>query len=172
MYYNDINYTYSQNIFDICNPNLVYNYLYVYNTQNDNIVEFTVYGEPKGKGRPRFRRFGNFTTTYSDAKTKTLEKNIRDSYTNSRFNTMDYNTSPIGVDINFFMPIPKSLSLKKAKELIDKPHTKKPDVDNMCKSVFDGLNEKAFKDDSQIWRLLAEKRYGIIPRTEVRLTYY
>ena len=36
----------------------------------------------------------------------------------------------------------------------------KPDVDNIAKSVLDGLNGLAFTDDSQIVRLEAGKRFG------------
>jgi hypothetical protein len=38
---------------------------------------FTVYGEPVGKGRPRFAKRGNFVSTYTPQKTKTYEDEIR-----------------------------------------------------------------------------------------------
>ena len=45
--------------------------------------------------------------------------------------------------------------------------TKKPDVDNVVKSIFDGLNKVAFKDDTQIVELHCSKRYSYTPRVEV-----
>jgi crossover junction endodeoxyribonuclease RusA len=39
-------------------------------------------------------------------------------------------------------------------------HTKKPDIDNLIKSVLDGLNGVAFKDDSQIVKLESEKIFA------------
>ena len=41
------------------------------------IVVYTVYGEPVGKGRPRFARRGTFVSTYTPQKTKTYEDEIR-----------------------------------------------------------------------------------------------
>jgi Holliday junction resolvase RusA-like endonuclease len=38
---------------------------------------FMVYGEPVGKGRPRFAKRGNFVSTYTPLKTKTYEDEIR-----------------------------------------------------------------------------------------------
>ena len=39
------------------------------------------------------------------------------------------------------------------------PHTSRPDLDNLVKSVSDGLNGVAFRDDSQITELRAIKQY-------------
>lgn len=38
--------------------------------------------------------------------------------------------------------------------------TKKPDLDNVIKSVFDGMNKTVFEDDCQVCELQAVKRYG------------
>ena len=38
--------------------------------------------------------------------------------------------------------------------------TKKPDIDNILKSLFDGLNKTAFSDDTQIISVEAEKYYA------------
>jgi len=36
---------------------------------------------------------------------------------------------------------------------------KRPDIDNLAKSVIDGLNDIAFRDDGQIAMLHIQKRY-------------
>jgi Holliday junction resolvase RusA-like endonuclease len=41
------------------------------------MVMYTVYGEPVGKGRPRFARNGNFVSTYTHRRPKTYEDEIR-----------------------------------------------------------------------------------------------
>ena len=41
------------------------------------MLMYTVYGEPVGKGRPRFARRGNFVSTYTPQKTKSYEDEIR-----------------------------------------------------------------------------------------------
>ena len=175
--YNGIEYLFlgsidSENLAIIPNINCIYiqnNKVVKRNKYNKKLIKFVVDGEPKGKGRPRFRRFGNFIQTYTDAKTKSLETNIRNTYLKYGFDSNLEENIPVDIDIKFYMPIPKSLSEKKKKELIDQPHTRKPDVDNMLKSVYDGLNKAAFADDSQIYKSSNEKLYSLYPRTEVIL---
>lgn len=56
----------------------------------------------------------------------------------------------------FTMPMPKSWSNAKKLQHDGKPHTQKPDIDNLVKALFDAL----FEDDSHIWRFSAEKQWG------------
>ena len=60
--------------------------------------------------------------------------------------------------IDFFYEIPKSWSIKKKEST--KWHTTKPDIDNLIKSVMDGLNSIAYKDDSQVVSIQARKQYS------------
>ena len=46
---------------------------------------------------------------------------------------------------------------------------KKPDIDNILKSVMDSLNGYAFADDSQVVRIMAEKVYAEEPFVEVTI---
>lgn len=60
-------------------------------------------------------------------------------------------TVPIRCDITFFMPRPKSLMRKKDYDGII-PHDKKPDRDNLEKTILDALTLAGFwKDDSQVY---------------------
>lgn len=75
-------------------------------------------------------------------------------------------TTPVVLNITFFMPIPKS----KYKKLIDKlpqPHTVKPDIDNLAKLPIDAMRGIIFKDDALIYKLTASKVYSDNPRTEI-----
>ncbi|CZR99694.1 Endodeoxyribonuclease RusA [Clostridioides difficile] len=47
--------------------------------------------------------------------------------------------------------------------------SKKPDLDNIIKSVADSLNGIAYKDDSQIVEVVSKKYYSDKPRVEVIL---
>jgi Holliday junction resolvase RusA-like endonuclease len=60
------------------------------------------------------------------------------------------------LDIQFFIPIPKSWSLKKRNAHIGLPHKQRPDLDNLIKAVQDIL----LSEDSRIWEVYASKRWS------------
>jgi Holliday junction resolvase RusA-like endonuclease len=47
--------------------------------------------------------------------------------------------------------------------------TKRPDVSNVIKIIEDALNGLAYRDDSQIVRVVGEKYYSDSPRVEVEI---
>lgn len=125
-------------------------------------------GNPKAQPRPQFRRFGNFVSTYDPAKPN---KDIIKQYISLVYkNKLKKIKEPILFKLTAFMPIPKSLSLKKSKELIGQYHTKKPDIDNIYKFVSDLLNGIMYEDDSQISKIICEKVYDLNPRVEIEIT--
>ena len=112
--------------------------------------------EPKPKGRPRFTRTGH---AYTPKTTHDYEKLIREHY---KENTTDFYDCAIHIKLIFYMPIPKSTT-KKQKALIESgavKYTKKPDLDNMIKSVTDAILGVAYEDDSLITKITAEKKYS------------
>ena len=141
---------------------------------NPNAVEHTIdlviEGEPVGKGRPRVTNRGSFAHAYNPAKTKNYEKLIQNEYFKN-YTYEDTLQGPIKAELIAYFPVPESTS-KKKKELLLKnyeKHTKKPDIDNVIKSVFDALNNVAFTDDSNIIELKAKKLYSDQPRVELHL---
>lgn len=64
---------------------------------------------------------------------------------------------PLSVELLFVFPRPKN-RIWKTKPMPREPHDKKPDLDNLAKSVLDALNQIAWRDDSQIVRLTATKQ--------------
>lgn len=72
--------------------------------------------------------------------------------------------------VTFVFPVLKSWNKITKKAFEDGQvmyKTSKPDVDNLLKSLFDGLNGIAFVDDSRVSRVLSEKIYGKEPRIEI-----
>ena len=141
---------------------------------NPNLAEHTIdlviEGEPVGKGRPRVTSKGSFAHAYTPSRTKNYEKLIQNTYLN-KYTYEDTLQGPIKAELIAYFPIPESIS-KKKKELLLKnyeKHTKKPDIDNVIKSVFDALNNLAFVDDSNIIQVEAKKRYSDNPRVELHL---
>lgn len=66
-------------------------------------------------------------------------------------------------EVLFIFAIPESYSNKKAQETQLKPYLQKPDTDNLWKAFTDTCFYK--KDDKEVYRICAEKRYGAIGET-------
>jgi Holliday junction resolvase RusA-like endonuclease len=66
-------------------------------------------------------------------------------------------------------PVPASYSKKRTEACLSdsEKHTKKPDLDNVVKSVIDGMDKIVFENDSQITSIHATKVYGEVAKVEV-----
>ena len=118
----------------------------------------TVEGEIVGKQRPRVCRYG----TYTPKRTKDYEQLIRSSYI-TQYGRFFEKGIPVQINIKAYKKPPKSTT-KKNLRLIEKglyQWTKKPDLDNICKSVLDSLNKVAYEDDGQVIKLKASKEYTL-----------
>lgn len=136
------------------------------------MISFTYYGEIKGKGRPRFRNTGKFVQTYTDSGTRNYEMSIKEAYLQTNQESYINPEIPLRLEMKVYHPIPKSVSKKRSKGMLDgliRP-TKKPDVDNILKSVCDALNQVAFYDDTQIVEIEATKYYDETPRIEIKIS--
>ena len=58
-----------------------------------------------------------------------------------------------GYTLTFGLPMPKSWSEKKRLRMDGKPHTQRPDIDNICKGIFDAL----YLEDSHIHEIALKK---------------
>ena len=132
-------------------------------------VKFTVQGEPKGKGRPRFSRVGNYARTYTPEETVKYENLVKTEYLRQCGNVKFDDDSMIDLRVFAYYSIPKSASKKKRKQMLDniiRP-AKKPDMDNIVKIVADSLNKIAYRDDAQIVDAMVRKFYSDNPRVEI-----
>lgn len=135
------------------------------------VRKFVVLGDPIGKGRPRFRRVGEYTQTYSPARTANYETLIKLEYHAQCEDYMFDANAALGMRIMAYKPIPKGTSKRKMAQMLDnhiRP-AKKPDWDNIGKIVCDALNNVAFRDDSQIVDGTVVKCYSEQPRIEVEI---
>ena len=80
--------------------------------------------------------------------------------------------APLKATVIIGMKVPKSYPKKKREKCLsgEIAPTKKPDVDNVLKSIFDALCGYAMHDDSQITEVVAEKLYAEEPYVEVTIT--
>ena len=115
------------------------------------MVTFEVPGDPHGKGRPKFARRGNFVQTYTDKKTASYEDLIR-FHANIAMVDLAPLESAVAVYIYIKLAVPKSYSKKRTEACLsglERP-TKKPDWDNVAKSICDAMNGIVYMDDTQI----------------------
>ena len=118
--------------------------------------EFDVIGDIVGKQRPRVNT--NTYIVYTPTKTKDYEKLIQ-QYFMIKYPNHKMLEGRIAVEIVAYIKLPNNISKKKAKEMLNESisPTKKPDIDNIAKSILDALNKFVFNDDNQITKLLIQK---------------
>ena len=135
------------------------------------MIKFVYHGEAVGKGRPRYVKRGEYIHTYTPQKTKDFEDAVRFEFMAQNCEAMPvYDKEiPLKAEIRIGVSIPKSYSKKKQALCRDRfiAPNKKPDIDNILKSIFDALNGYAFADDAQIVKVIADKFYAEEPFVEV-----
>lgn len=134
------------------------------------LITFEIPGPPVGKGRARVARRGRFTTMYTPEKTASYESLVAMS-AHQAMQGRAMLLDAVAVTLDIRVPIPASWSQKKQAAAIAgqiRPTTK-PDIDNVEKAIFDGLNGVAWKDDVQVVRVTKEKRYAPAPGVAVTI---
>lgn len=141
-------------------------------------MKLTILIEPKPQTRPKFSKFG----TYEDPKMKAWRKSC--AYLVKSLWQGEKLEGPLKVRVAFYMKAPQSISKKptpraktKTWERYDRfvneqiPHYKKPDTDNLIKSLFDSISDagNVWNDDNRVAWLSAYKVYSPNPRIEVEI---
>ncbi len=124
-------------------------------------IHFQVEGDPKGKGRPRFSRVGNFTKVYTDKQTLSYEAMIATFAKQAMGGTEPLKT-PVSVFLYVRLPIPQSYPKKRKEACLNGSELpcKKPDIDNIAKTYLDAMNGVIFVDDTQVIDLHVKKVYA------------
>lgn len=138
------------------------------------LVSILVPGDPRGKGRPRFRIIrpkgggASFASVYTDAETLEYERGIAQAGA-AAWSSRPPLDEALTVFVEAFMPIPASWSRRKQGQAVAGEifPTGKPDGDNIQKCVGDALNKIVWVDDSSIimWQCL--KLYSDFPRLRI-----
>jgi Holliday junction resolvase RusA-like endonuclease len=130
---------------------------------------FEIEGKIKGKGRPRFAKYGSFAKAYTPADTASYENLIKLQF---KISCGDfYSELPLKMKITAIHGLVKSESKKNKAKMLSgeiKP-TKKPDADNIVKIICDALNGIAYKDDTQVVDLTVKKIYGEVEKVIVEI---
>lgn len=139
------------------------------------VISFHVPGTPVGKGRAKSssRIVGGkvFTRHYTPEKTVNYEGLVAMAAQQAMMGRPPL-LGPARVYLDIVLPIPASWSKKKQAAALQGQvyPTKKPDIDNVEKALFDGMNGVVWADDVQAVEVNKCKRYGDTPCVQVVVT--
>ena len=120
-------------------------------------IVFAVPGVPAGKHRPRFARMGKGVRTYQPKEDARRENLIALAYRQAEPGLPPHDGA-VFLTVTATFLTPQSWSKKRKADPGAK--TSKPDLDNILKSVKDGLNRVAWVDDAQVIKVAASKHWG------------
>lgn len=111
-----------------------------------NKYTLTINKKPKAKGRPRAGKFG----MYTDKATREYEQAIKDAYVQAGGPLFE---GPVSLTDTFYKD-----KITIGLDPIESTSSLRGDIDNYVKSIMDGLNGVAYKDDGQVLNLKGYKR--------------
>ena len=127
-------------------------------------ITFTVPGVPVAKQRARTVRLpGGQITTFTPKKTANYESLVALQGQTAMEGRAPHD-GPLRLRLRAVFPVPQSWSKnKKRQALVGALRPGRPDIDNVVKSITDGLQGVAYIDDKQIAEIAAVKHYGMTP---------
>ena len=130
--------------------------------------EFTVDGKIVGKERPRVNMYTG--RIYTPERTKDYELLIQQSF-RIKYPNFEMIKNRVGIEIVACIKIPKGTSKANTQKMLDGEisPTKKPDIDNIAKSILDAMNNFIIYDDNQVVKISVEKKYDIVDRAYIKI---
>lgn len=113
---------------------------------------FVVDGEPVAKARPRLTARGHI---YTPPKTLKHERAIKEKFYAEYGKDFTPTDKAISVRVFFFLKKPARVPA----DFPPRP-LKRPDIDNLIKTVLDALNGVLYQDDKQIVKILGVKKWS------------
>lgn len=119
-----------------------------------------IFIDPIGKGRPRFWKGKAVTPKKTREYERKISEVLRECYKEPM-------TGSVIMNVNFYLKEPESWSKKKRELLLSHPCMKRPDLDNLMKSVLDAANDIAYDDDSNVTSISASKEWAYEGKLEI-----
>lgn len=136
-----------------------------------NSVSFFIPGVPVAKGRAIASTHGGVTRMRTPERTANYESLVSLAASSAMQGRAPLQ-GPLELTFIAAFPIPKGWSLKRlaAHRLAPEMVVKRPDIDNLVKSLADGMNGIVYADDCQIASLSnCLKLYGEVPGVQIQV---
>lgn len=138
-------------------------------------LSFVVEGDAIPKARPRIVRVGRGVRAYTPGKTVNYEQlfGLR-AMQAMKAAGMVATLAGVVVRLSIAVVPPASWGKRKTAQAIagEILPTAKPDIDNVAKSVLDGLSGIVYQDDKQVIELSVRKHYAAAAAVQVHITEY
>ena len=125
-------------------------------------ISFTVDGDPVANHAPLYSRVDHHF--YKNKKDQVWKDHVRCQAILNRPSTIPL--EPVILHLTFKFTHPKY-----HKSGVHYFHTKKPDCDNLTKTVKDALNKSMYQDDAQVIEEHIRKEYSFKSGVDITLTY-
>lgn len=135
-------------------------------------LKFEVEGRPVGKARPRATFRCGHATIYTPKSTQAYENAVKAAAIKAMDEAnMEVIDQPLQVYISAYFKPPVSWSKVKQRLAIASfaPYDKKPDADNLIKSVLDAMNGTVYSDDKLVYIVTVAKRYSDEDRVKIKV---
>lgn len=129
------------------------------------LCEFTIHGNATGKMRPRACNRGGSTRVYSPKAQTDFEGMV--AIIASQSITQPPTDCPVSAVIIVTVARPKSMPKREHWRVLC---PRKPDLDNIAKSILDACNGIVYEDDKQVCALSCHRFWGDTNRTYVRFS--
>lgn len=135
------------------------------------MIAFVVPGQAVGKQRPKIVKIGGFSRMATPQKTVSYEGLVAHTAQVAMEGRPMFDAA-VAVNLRIDCQVPASWSARKQRQALlgELYPATKPDIDNVIKAVFDGLNGVLWRDDVLVVDCQVRKRYAATPgvRVEVR----
>lgn len=135
-------------------------------------MEITIYDKITPKQRPRLGKNGRIYTPKQTVQSENLIGRAFFYYQrDNEYIPMYPEGVPVHVSIEIYVKVPNGKTKKEKEQLLASgyPCTTKWDIDNMAKTILDGLNKLAYHDDKQVVKLDVCKKYALEHKTVIKI---
>lgn len=134
------------------------------------VIAFRVPGLPRAKERPRMSNRHGVGRVYTPQKTQNFEATVRLAAAQAMGGGVGF-AGAVEVQMIVRLAPPPSSTPRQRDAMLSGSNlpAKRPDLDNVIKAVLDGCASVAFRNDRDVVKLSAEKRYDVVTGVDISI---